>query len=380
MALVAHEWNAPWSTPHFTMTRLAYRFPVVWVDPPRAFPLGAGPPSNGCFRKDWIRHQFEVYRPERWLPAVHRHPWLARQLAKARMARAIAILRGMGCNQFISYAWRPDFRHEFESRLFSQRCYHIDDEYTFEISDPPIPDSEMHMLRASDAVFISSQLMFEKKGRVNPRSFLSPNGVDYDLYASPRQEPADLAGIPRPRVGYTGWLKRQLDWERIEALVGRNPAWSFVFVGPTSPHPEIQPALERLEVRPNVHFLGRKTVDALAAYPQHFDVCIMPYVENGYTKYIDPLKLQEFLASGTPIVSTPLPSVKPYGDLVSFAEDVGQWESGIRAHLDGRESDQAGRAARQRMAREKDWSRMAERIADVIEGDLVGVPHEAHES
>ena len=46
----------------------------------------------------------------------------------------------------------------------------------------------------------------------------------------------------------------------------------------------------------------------------------MCYEMNDYTKYIYPLKLHEYLASGRPAVATPIDSVVEHGDLVALAQ------------------------------------------------------------
>ena len=63
-----------------------------------------------------------------------------------------------------------------------------------------------------------------------------PNGVDYAAYVRTWPEPADLAAIPHPRVGYVGVIKKQLDLELLYALAGRHRPWSFVLVGPQKHH------------------------------------------------------------------------------------------------------------------------------------------------
>jgi len=139
-----------------------------------------------------------------------------------------------------------------------------------------------------------------------------------------------LARIPRPRIGYTGYIKKQLDWQLLRHLTAQHPKWHFVFVGPKSPHPEISTILEEVAGRPNVHFLGAKTTQELAAYPQHFDVCIMPYRVNDYTKYIYPLKLHEYLASGRPVVATPIRSLEEYCNVLTLAAAPNNGRSGSR--------------------------------------------------
>src|SRR6202040_822700 len=110
-----------------------------------------------------------------------------------------------------------------------------------------------------------------------------------------------------------------LDWPLLLKLTAAHPEWSFVFVGPRKGHAEIDQLLEQLSRQPNVYFLGGKATESLGGYPQHFDVCIMPYLPDDYTKYIYPLKMHEYLASGTPVVSTPIRSVLDFGNVVALA-------------------------------------------------------------
>jgi len=98
------------------------------------------------------------------------------------------------------------------------------------------------------------------------------------------------------RIGYSGVLKRHLDWGLLHRLTELRPSWAFVFVGPVTEDSETQTAVRSLARRRNVHFLGCKPTDQLPPYPQHFDACIMPYRTNDYTRYIYPLKLHEYLA------------------------------------------------------------------------------------
>ena len=89
-------------------------------------------------------------------------------------------------------------------------------------------------------------------------------------------------------------VKPQLDWPLLESLAAARPDWSFVFVGPVQPEPGTREAVARLGRRGNVYFLGLRPPRMLAAYPRHFDVCMMPYRLNHDTDQIYPLKLHEF--------------------------------------------------------------------------------------
>jgi glycosyltransferase involved in cell wall biosynthesis len=212
----------------------------------------------------------------------------------------------------------------------------------------------------------------ERKGGYNPHTAYIPNGVDYDAFARAVDEPEDLRSIPRPRIGYAGWLKKQLDWRLIDQLVRRHPEWSFVFVGGRKHVAEIEPALDALSGRPNVHFLGHRPVSMLGAYPQHFDVCILPYISNYYTNCIHPMKLHEYLASGRPTVGTPIRSLLPYDHVVALPRSPDEWSREL-AHALSPEADAPDlRARRQRIAREHDWSTLTSRIAGMMAQRLGG--------
>jgi glycosyltransferase involved in cell wall biosynthesis len=137
-------------------------------------------------------------------------------------------------------------------------------------------------------------------------------------------------------------------------------------VGPASPHPEIDGALQELRGRRNVHFLGGKPSSEMMAYPQHFDVCIMPYGDNDYTKYIYPLKLHEYLASGKPLVGTPIASLAPLGDVVLLPRSAEQWSSMLVQALSRAENTEERRLARQNFARQHDWSNLTRQIAGTM--------------
>jgi len=367
IALVPDEWNALWQPRRHIMSRLAQYFNVVWVDPAEHWRTAA----RGLFDRNAASTQqtpanFTVYRPGLKAPIVYRPAWLKRGFSRSRLRAAGNILRRLGTEKIVLYVWRPQFRFDVEGFPSDLLCYHIDDEYTFSANDEPISPDELYLLRRADCVFIHSPALLEKKGTINPNTSFVPNGVDFAAYSTPVPEPEDLRTIPRPRIGYTGWLKRHLNWELISSLVSANPNSSFVFVGPFSPHPELTTIINALKQKPNVFFLGEKPSDVLAHYPQHFDVCIMPYAVNDYTRYIYPLKLHEYLAGGRPVIGSRIRSLESFGEVVLLADGVGQWDTAIKAALSPEQNTSAAVTARQNIARAHDWEVLTAQVARSI--------------
>jgi glycosyltransferase involved in cell wall biosynthesis len=282
-------------------------------------------------------------------------------------------LHAAGCRKIILYLWRPDHGPALDLAEHDLSCYHIDDEYTFSPVEQPISDRERRLIVRVDRVFIHSPALLEKKGMLNRNTSFVPNGVDFEAYATPQPEPADLRPVPHPRVGYVGRIKNQLDLPLAAALAARHPEWSFVFVGPQSRTGDTRTWIERLGRLPNVFFLGEKRVDDLPAYTQHFDVCAMWYVMNDYTNFIYPLKLHEYLASGRPVVATPIRSVREFGKIVKLATSEDEWSRAlVRSLSDGEVPARV--CERQRVASGYDWSRLVRRIAqEMCEG--LGSPY-----
>ncbi len=369
LALVPDSYSGPWQPRHQVLRRLAAHFPVVWVTPAHDWRRGVLHLRRRPVSRQQVCPRLVVYTPEPWLPRLYRPRRLATRLERARLERARQVLAELGCRRVILYVWRPEYASSLELLPHDLSCYHIDDEYSFSTADTPVSEHERALICAVDQVFVHSRALFEKKGRLNPHTALVPNGVDFKAYATPRAEPKDLAGLPRPLVGYSGILKRQLDWPLISHLVRKHPHWSFVFVGPTGSHAEVRDWINELSRTNNVHFLGGKSPDELPAYPQHFDVCLMPYRLDGYTKYIYPLKLHEYLASGRPVVGSPIPALHEFREVVALAATPEEWADAIATALrDGREGDAARR--RQEVARAFDWDILVARIAATLAGRL----------
>jgi glycosyltransferase involved in cell wall biosynthesis len=366
IALVPDKWGTFWSVRHHILSHLARDFYVLWMSPAhdRQDTFQRLRSGRSLVPIPEVAPGLMIYTPEFWLPNLHRPAGVAATLSRARLRRARQALLRRGCTRIVLYLWRPEFSPALRHVCSDLSCYHIDDEYSF--SSVPVPDSEaeLSLIAEVDQVFIHSRGLLERKGCINPNTAFVPLGVDYSVFAAPQVEPADLVTIPRPRIGYTGHLKRQMNWELLIKLAEMRLEWSFVYVGDFEPHPEILEHVERLKSLPNVHFLGPKVSSDIPAYVQHFDVCTLPYVLDWYTDMIYPLKLHEYFAAGRPVVGTPIRSLEEFSDMVPLARDAGGWARAISELL---ESDSPShRDQRKLIARQHDWQVLVGRVTDSI--------------
>jgi glycosyltransferase involved in cell wall biosynthesis len=369
VVLAPDPWSTQWMDRHYLMSRLAEYFQVLWLYQPdrrENFSRLAHPwrksEAASAPRPDGL----QIYEPGIWLPRLGRPVWLAEFTSRQRFARACELLRARGCTKIVPFICRPYFADSLRHGMHDFSAYYVSDEYSFSAKEVPVPQAERDLLKEAGVVLLTSPALMEKRSAFNPNTLFIPMGVDYQKFANPVPEPEDLRNVPHPRIGYVGHLKNALNWSLLPELSLAHPDWSFVFVGPKRPHPEIDELLRQLDLRPNVYFLGGKPTEVLGAYPQHFDVCVMPYVLDDYTKYVYPLKMHEYLASGRPVVSSGIRSVEDFRQVVTIAGSREEWSKAIEDGLSPRENSEKRNAERQAVAREHDWDPVARKVAQAI--------------
>ena len=367
IGLVPDSWGlSVWQPRHHVLTRLSRYFHVLWVDQAlgwRDFWLpGADRPSADLNRAA-VPENFEVYPSSRWTPEIYKPAPAASLLRFLRLREARKRLVRKGCKKILLYLWRPAFRYALDFSRADLVCYHIDDEYTFSDADLPIQADELEMLRRSDQVVVHSRELVRKKGSLNPNVVYVPNGVAFDLYASPQPEPEELRQLPHPRVGYVGVIKKHLDLRLLLEVASRHPEMGFIFVGPFGGLGGAADLVTALKQLPNVRFFGRKPVAQLPAYMQHVDICMLPYLRNDYTRYIFPMKLHEYLATGRPVIGTPIPALEQFAGAISLAGTADEWSAALAENCLPAALSERQVLERRRIARNYDWNVLVSTIA-----------------
>jgi uncharacterized SAM-binding protein YcdF (DUF218 family) len=243
----------------------------------------------------------------------------------------------------------------------------------FSVSSPAagkIVEPERRMIRSADLVFTTSTALYDYCSRYNACVYKFPFTVNYEKFEKVRLEdgppPEELKSIAGPLVGYVGGIHKWMDMELLVEAARRCPDYRFVFVGP------VQTDVSALEALGNVHFLGKKNHESLPALIKHFDVCIIPYVISEYTKNVYPTKLNEYLALGKHVVSTPLPELLEFnrtnGDVVEIAPDADGFVGAIKKCLDGKSGVTSERLSE--IARKNGWEGRIEDMCVVIQDGI----------
>jgi glycosyltransferase involved in cell wall biosynthesis len=199
--------------------------------------------------------------------------------------------------------------------------YQVSDKYDVNedsaLSRAVIRDMDAHLKQRSAVVMYSGRKLYEE-AEFGHRYFLE-QAVDYERFANlPPETPPDIAAIPRPVLGYVGaadWYT--MDVPLIEHVARMRPDWHWVFIGSKSNVVQLS--------APNIHFLGPKPYSELPRYYRHIDVCVLPWDQkNAFTSYGSAIKVREYLATGKPVVISPLyeylhmPGVRIYRSIGEF--------------------------------------------------------------
>jgi glycosyltransferase involved in cell wall biosynthesis len=230
--------------------------------------------------------------------------------------------------------------------------------------------AERLLLERATHVFATSLALRDRCASVAPaRTHYFANVADVEHFASARRAgavPADLAGIPRPRIGYVGALSDfKLDLHLLEAAVRKRNDWHWVFIGDER-EGQSNSVLARLRTRSNVHMMGWRPYAALPEYLRGIDVAILPQQLNDYTRAMFPMKFFEYLAAGRPIVATPLPALDPFRGLFRSAATAEELIQEISAAL----ADPAGKLLPidDPILREHSWGARLTAMLALVEG------------
>lgn len=212
---------------------------------------------------------------------------------------------------------------------------------------------EQDLLQNSDILIATSRRLldgFREQGR---HAELLSHGVDLALFsAEPVREHPCLESIPRPRFGYFGLFDERTNQDLLSRLAARMPHCSFVITGPVATE---QAALGD---HPNVFFTGSIEYADLPSLVKGLDALFIPYHVNDFTASISPLKLNEYLLTGLPVVTTPMAEAVRRGGEISIAATLDEWQDALQSSI-GLDSQERRRKMRIALAGES-WASKAD--------------------
>ncbi len=368
----AKDWNEDPTSNHHVMIEMARTHKVLWLNSvatrtpnlKSARDLRKIVTKLGAFFRgpEKIHDNLWVYTP---IVLPFPHSSAARAVNRQILRATIRALRlALGMDEFQLWTFLPNVADYVGTLGESLVVYYVVDEWSMfsYIDTEKTVAAENELLARADVVFAVCHALADSKRRANPETHLSTHGVDHALFARALDPatavPADLAALPRPVIGFYGTLQDWVDLDLIAFLAERHPEWSIALIG------QALADTSRVTRFPNVHLLGRKPHAELPSYCKGFDVGIIPYVISERMKYVNPIKLREYLSAGVPVVSTAVPEVTYYDQHCTVADDYPAFERGVIAALAG-DAPERRRARSQAMTGET-WAAKVDAVRATV--------------
>jgi len=119
-----------------------------------------------------------------------------------------------------------------------------------------------------------------------------------------------------------------------------------------------------LEEMENVVFCGSMKLEKLPSYLKYFDCAIIPFEKTLLTKSIYPLKLNEYLAAGCPVVVTDFAPLPEFESVISIAKNDDEFVRLIDEEIKNDTKDK--KLERNKLASGNSWSARVEQLWDIL--------------
>lgn len=297
------------------------------------------------------------FLPEGWLyqALLRLNGWLLKQSARKALKRLGMTDRLINIVAF-NQAMGVTTGRRFNEHVLIYHCYdeiHGADEWMRKHGIA----LENRLLKMVDGVIVTSQGLYNNKKDLCKTCLIVKNGVNFKLFSQGFYSRINAEKI----VGYVGTIDERLDYDLLQYLLTQMPDIKFVFVGRIN----TESGSTVLHQFPNACFTGAKTPDELPGYLKTFSAAIIPFVKSDFTRGIYPMKINEYLAVGLPVISTDFSDLSDFEDTIRIAGDNATFLQCLQAELDTDTAEK--RASRQGIARQNTWAVRAEELSDAIE-------------
>lgn len=358
------RWNFVYQRPQHLLSRLASRFPVIFVEEPMSSSELTTPqvtkPCPGV----------SVLRPRTSKASAGFHD---DQLAAVRKQVA-AYLQSEGIEDYLVWFYTPmalPLLGDLRPRAVIYDC--MDELSMFKDAPRQMRQREKVLLRSAHLVLAGGPSLYQAKSALNPNVLCLPSAVD-EAHYNPDRSMADgervaaaralQQHIPHPRLGFFGVIDERLDVELIRDLAAARPDCQLVMVGPVV---KIDGAT--LPQAANIHWLGQQSYEVLPQLAAEWDVCLLPFALNDATRFISPTKTLEYMAARRPIVATPIQDVRQlFGTAVVIAESTDEFIDACTNLLNESRAQRSAReAVMAKCVAEYSWDVSARTVCDAIE-------------
>lgn len=198
--------------------------------------------------------------------------------------------------------------------------YDYYDNFSYDIDGNPDKVSgelNQKLIKESDLIFCTAKVMYSEAKSLNENSYYVPNGHNLNLNQIIIK--ADLKTDGKV-IGYLGNLRDWIDFNLIDELLeSLNENEYLFFIGPVEKN--VSGNINILKKNRQFRHIHAVPFPEIFSYIKAFDIGIIPFKVNKFTEGVLPNKFFEYTAADIPIVSTPLPDLLQFKNIINVAKN-----------------------------------------------------------
>lgn len=237
----------------------------------------------------------------------------------------------------------------------SSHYFCLDDYSKFKGAFNSLIEIESLLLKKITSVFSVSEKLLANKIPTSGNNFHLPQGVDishFNLIENKKNNNDKIV------IGFFGLIAEWVDLELICKCAETYPNYYFKVIG------KAVTDISCFNIYKNINFIGEVPYKELPDFVNDFTVGLIPFKINELTLAVNPLKLIEYFATGIPVVSTALPEVKKFGDLVFCADNEDEFINLLPKAVN--DNNNIRNERRRKKAEEYSWKNITEQISVAI--------------
>ena len=257
-------------------------------------------------------------------------------------------------------AYNPYYGHSLKGKLTEKiNLYYSYDGPNIRRHGKRVLRIDAEYASAADAVITTSDFLATDKKKHNANCFVVKNGVDFEAFS--KHARIENISTENVKIGYIGSMDFRFDIDMVEDAVKALPDFNFHFVGSV----RNESIKDRLGPYGNVRFFAPVKPEEVPQLLSEFNAGIIPYLQNEINKNIYPLKINEYLAAGVPVIMSrfaDLPEFEGMADSITNSTDFIQK---IKSQVE--EDNIQKRKLRIEFASQNSWDNRAIEFSDIIE-------------
>ncbi len=233
-----------------------------------------------------------------------------------------------------------------------------------------VPYSAKHGLRhekvnmdQADLILVTSKSLI--RSEYAKKTKILNNAVDFEYFSQFNQQiippPKLIKSLGQKIIGYIGNLDIQrIDFHLLEKIALANKDKILLLIGPINSQKAIKLNGKGI---PNLLFGGPVHPDQVPVYLSHMDCVLIPFLCNIQTAKIYPLKINEYLSLGKPIVATKFSTdIESFKDVIFLAENHNEFLTSINEAL----NDPKDRSKMIQIAQSNSWTNRIRQLDRII--------------